>query len=295
MKKRLVSILLTLSMVVGLGTPSLAMDNDATMQEFDDINAYNEVTVFTETMGRALSMTLQERVEEAKAGIMALDLENQGLSYIQEACLTELDSIAQMDGAILHEYSVLLPTARAATPTYYGTDHGTDFYSSLTSKKTISKKKNEITNFETLKFIGSTGGSILLCFEAAPVIGLLWTVLTASWPKGYETHDGDHVENWILVAPINRAIYAKETLGYKLVYNREYGELQPFSVYYYNAILPSGEQHAKDVEYGTYYVSDLSGTKKTDVLRLCYDCYINMNPVISFTLWDSSTFRWPTK
>ena len=88
-------------MVVGLGTPSLAMDNDATMQEFDDINAYNEVTVFTETMGRALSMTLQERVEEAKAGIMALDLENQGLSYIQEACLTELDSIAQMDGAIL--------------------------------------------------------------------------------------------------------------------------------------------------------------------------------------------------
>ena len=85
-------------MVVGLGTPSLAMDNDATMQEFDDINAYNEVTVFTETMGRALSMTLQERVEEAKAGIMALDLENQGLSYIQEACLTELDSIAQMDG-----------------------------------------------------------------------------------------------------------------------------------------------------------------------------------------------------
>ena len=41
-------------MVVGLGTPSLAMDNDATMQEFDDINAYNEVTVFTETMGRAL-------------------------------------------------------------------------------------------------------------------------------------------------------------------------------------------------------------------------------------------------
>ena len=85
------------------------------------------------------------------------------------------------------------------------------------------------------------------------------------------------------------------SLGYYLVFYRVYGEVQPFSVYYYNAILPSGEQHAKDVEYGTYYVSDLSGTKKTDVLRLCYDCYINMNPVISFTLWDSSTFRWPTK
>lgn len=76
---------------------------------------------------------------------------------------------------MLNEYTVLVPKTQAATPTYYGTESGVDFYSSLTSKATYSVKKLSITGNNLSKWTKASV-DLVMTFLNVPELTIPWSL-----------------------------------------------------------------------------------------------------------------------
>ena len=92
------------------------------------LECYQKIPVLTkdDTMVSEYDLERSEKsnVEMAREAVLELNLAERGLSYIEEACLTELEEIEKDSNCTLNEYTVLVPKTRATNPSYYATYYG---------------------------------------------------------------------------------------------------------------------------------------------------------------------------
>ena len=214
---------LALAMCLALAAPAWAA-SPADEPEYDEIVVFSDAA--SEDGIQPLNdLTDEERIQQAKNGVLALGLEEMGLGYIGEACLSELDSYAESGNIILREYTVLIPKARAATPSYYGTYKDVDIYASIVSRSWYIRDYGSDSQAQLRKWMDSTVNLVSLI--GSSVLTISWSMLSAlsdnPFPVGYEVLYGDIMTKHVSYNPSNRAFYVKDGNSYRNVCNREFG------------------------------------------------------------------------
>lgn len=290
MKKRFLASLLALSMVLGLGTSVFA--SDGRQRTEDDLSNYDEVVVFNKDDATICTYasstdTYRTDIESAKAGVLALNLGELGLDALEDACLNELDAMAELEGVTLHEYTVLVPKNRAVSYTYYGTYNGVEFYTSLSSKKNITIEKNNFAPGQKLLQWSTNAINLVMAF-ANRTVSLAWSAISANLPSNYTVHTSDWTDYYINMEPITRSIYAKSGSLYVNVYCREYGMFRPYFVYHYNST--SGTP-TSTTAFAQQMYPDLDSTTSAAALSAAYQQYVN-DGFLNITMENTISFSW---
>lgn len=290
LKKRFTSLFLALSMVLGLGTSAFAFNDRQGAEE--NLSDYDEVVVFCRDAVATCADTsstdsYHADIENAKAGVLALNLSEQGLAALEDACLNELDAMADLEGVTLNEYTVLVPKSRAISYTYYGTYSGVQFYTTLSSKKSVTYEKNNIGAGEKVIQWSKAAINLYMCF-ANYKVSLPWTILSADFPTNFTVHKTAWIEYFANAEPITRSIYAKSGSAYLHVYNREYGNFRPYLVYHTNDML---DEPVYTASYPQRAYPDLDATTSAAALKEAYQQYVNEG-FRNITMENSTTFKW---
>ena len=111
--KKALCILLSLIMLLSASTTAFASEMIDKSFCIDDYNQYT-IKLFDETLHTR--STTENTIDTAISYVKSLNLKDMGYSYIEEACLEELDSYKD-DDVVLESYTVLVPKARAKS--YY--------------------------------------------------------------------------------------------------------------------------------------------------------------------------------
>lgn len=127
--KKFIASILTLSIGLSTAIPVLAGTPISESTAFN-IDNYTQYTIDFNESKRVTRSTPVDTIEAAKDYVETLNLDDIGYSYLEEACMMELDSYKN-DGITLESYTVLVPKTRAKT--YYGTYLNYDYYYEYTS------------------------------------------------------------------------------------------------------------------------------------------------------------------
>lgn len=289
--RRLISFLCAIAMSLTLVLPVSAANS---IVEYDEFANYEQITVFsaaTEHAPQTFNAVSQDNFQLAREAVLNLNLEEQGFSYIESACLAELDELALDSNCILNEYTVLVPKNRAATPSFYTTYRGVDFYTSVTSKSNVTIERLRFGTYEKLAKWASAGVSLALAFSGADVASYGWSLITADLPiSNYTVHTSDWTDCYININPTNRALYVKDGSTYKNVANREYGLTRPYNVYHYNnAAVPSG---AVTTNFPSKTYPDVTTSTRDDLLYTAYQVHVSGAVAVNFLLKNVVSFRW---
>lgn len=301
--KRFIAIISTVALLSSAVVNVFAEDNksksmDKSIEDTKDtLSEYEHVTVFSETMlyneianDEDYKELAKTNIEQARMGVLALNLDERGLSYIEDACLAELDTFLSDSECMLHEYTVLIPTARASTPQFYTTYKNTDFYTSLTSKSSFTVKKLNFGKYDTLVAWSQNAISLGLCFSTQLVYTLPWTLVNASLPSGYEIYTSDWTDAYITYKPTNRALYVKEGTTYKNVSNREYGDAHPYTVYHYNDVYSPTATLETSFPIRTY--PDVTDSTNLSFLYVGWKIYESGANPVTYKLNNVVTLEW---
>ena len=134
--KKALCILLSLIMLLSASTTAFASEMIDKSFCIDDYNQYT-IKLFDETLHTR--STTENTIDTAISYVKSLNLKDMGYSYIEEACLEELDSYKD-DDVVLESYTVLVPKARAKS--YYGTYLNSDYYYEYTSVSDMRRETN---------------------------------------------------------------------------------------------------------------------------------------------------------
>ncbi|MGO1470476.1 MAG: hypothetical protein ACTHW2_10685 [Tissierella sp.] len=251
MKKRGISLLLTICMIVPLALPSTAyaqVNSEELKQKVDRIEEYEyeyeEIQVLTSENNNSSALNIEKirsieeinkkNIEIAKRGVIELDLKSKNLEFIEEACLTELEQLENDTDVVLNEYTVLVPKQKAATPTYFTKYKGRTYYSLVTSRSNQTVQKLKVSNKTKINSWLKNIASIGMMFDSSWVSTISGTVMSASLPSNYRVHNSDWADAYIQVNPKNRAIYAKKNGKFINLVNKEFGPVRPYVVYHAN-------------------------------------------------------------
>ncbi len=102
----------------------------ATSTDALNLSNYNQYTIDLKKKERMITQEQSDGIDEAISYVESLNLDSIGYAYIEDACLSELQSYRQQ-GMILEKYTVLVPKTRTAQ--YYGTYLSADYYYDYTS------------------------------------------------------------------------------------------------------------------------------------------------------------------
>ena len=267
MKKRILSLLLAAVSAFSLSLPALAVEPDVA-DTYDDLDEYDQYTIsFKHSVMRVMDAdTFQDDIDAAKSYVESLNLEEQNLGYISEACLAQLDELAFVPDCVLNEYTVLVPKTRAATPTYYGTESGVDFYSTLTSRADYQVKKMSATGSNLTRWVKSVV-DLVMTFLDVPELTIPWSVVNGIASSNYEVYKDDIVEAWAALSPVTRTIYVKEGTSFKAITNSEFGEVNPYLSYHLcNVNNPTGTKYL-----GRRTLPESSKSSQLDVAIYAYN------------------------
>lgn len=253
------------------------------MSDFEIISVYPSVSPYVEE--DESSNSVSNAYDEARAAIAALNLGDSGYSYIEEACLNELAELEAQE-CELNSYSVILPKARASTPTSCGTINGTTLYSSTISIAEYNVKLKPVTREDLIAAFFNGAANIIVTVSGQEVISAAWTAFSvfAGIPVTQLKTETLEMKYGVRVAATNRAIYVNVLGGYKNLYNQHFGDLRGYVETYndINATTPgrSGWTGAK------YTISDPFSkvSEKSKLLNEAYQVYLNNLPALTFTL-----------
>lgn len=217
--------------------------------------------------------TEDSTIDEAIDYVKSLNLNDIGYSYLEEACLNELEGYKDDDVA-LESYTVLVPKARAKT--YYGTYNNTKFYYDYTSvaglrRETVGTKKN-VSNASTWSKWIKGGLDLSVSFLSN---AYKWTVpysiISAlsglSYPS--EIHNGSYnkyVEQFTKVR--TRTVYKLSGGKYVTAYQDQSGSLRTNQYF-----CPVGTKYETDfVKLGTKFNGTVKANKlsKNQILKTAY-------------------------
>ena len=238
-----------------------------------------------------VSLSHNERVaEEAKAFVLSLGLADEGLGFIEEACLEELEAYSTMEDAQLISYTVhvpkdpadIAPTASVpAKYTLFGTYGGRDFYFYYPSSASVITNICEQTNKAKLQQFMSGALNVLMVFADIRV-SAAWAILGV--PSGYTVQVGAKLENYCQVDLYTRGIYTLYGNGtYQMVTSQQYGDVFPYMVFH----------TAKQPDYPPTYTKEFgykgqvySSKYKNSQASLCKEAWQAFNGSVVLNKYD---------
>ncbi len=134
--KKVLCVLLSVIMLFSISITAFA--SETTDKEFC-IDNYDQYTINLSNAAPHTRSTLSSTTDTAISYVKSLNLNDMGYSYIEEACLEELDSYKD-DNVVLESYTVLVPKARAKS--YYGKYSNSNFYYEYTSVANMRRETN---------------------------------------------------------------------------------------------------------------------------------------------------------
>lgn len=123
--KKFICMCLSVLFVSSVCIPVLGND------EIDLYTNYNWSTINFDDSEEINGRSVQDNIDKAIEYVQSLNLSENGYSYIEEACLEELETYKEND-VLLTSYTVLTPKTRA-TEQYFGSVGNNDFYVTYTS------------------------------------------------------------------------------------------------------------------------------------------------------------------
>lgn len=141
--KKIYSFILALVLCFSAIIPVSAYSANATEQWNFDIENYIQYTInFVDS--RFNSRNTSDNIDTAIEYVESLNLSNMGYSYLEEACVNELEGYRD-DDIVLQRYTVLVPNTREKH--YFGTYLNYDYYYEYTSvsdmrRETDGEEKN---------------------------------------------------------------------------------------------------------------------------------------------------------
>lgn len=139
MKKRFLSSILLLALVLTMSAPAFAANNTAFDNTIDpEISSkYNCYTIDLNTEPASFTVdTPNSSIDRAISFVKSLDLEEKGFGYVEEACLRELEGYKEAN-ITLEQYTVLTPKSDLMV---FGTLNGATYYYTDTSISVGGKK-----------------------------------------------------------------------------------------------------------------------------------------------------------
>ena len=120
--KKVLCILLSVTIVFSMSTSAFADEIEDNSFWIEDYISY---TIDFSSINTDMRSVNDNTVDEALSYVKSLNLSDIGYSYIEEACLNELQGYKE-DDVILESYTVLVPKVR--TKHLYGTYLGSNYY-----------------------------------------------------------------------------------------------------------------------------------------------------------------------
>lgn len=139
--KKVISVVLSFVLLLSMSVCAFATTTDKDLFCIDNYTQYTINCSEIQSNANMRSST-GSAIDTAIEYVESLGLSDMGYSYIEEACLSELNGFKE-DGVILERYTVLVPKTR--TKHYYGTLFGNDFYYENTS---VSDMRRETKGVE---------------------------------------------------------------------------------------------------------------------------------------------------
>lgn len=247
--KKLISIILLLVLTLSLCAPSFASTDEP--EDAFCIDNYIQYTINLTEQNPNMRSENGDSIDAAIDYVESLGLEDIGYSYIEEACLCELNGYKE-DGVVLENYTVLVPKTR--TKFLFGTYANSKFYYEYTSvanmrRDTIGSKKSNSNEIQWEKWILGVA-DLGMCFAQAQwsvPYALFRTVTGVSNPSS--VHYGSYnqyVEQF--EKTVTRTIF-KEKNGFVPCYQDQTASLR-VKMYF----CPVGTAFSKDFyDIGTVY------------------------------------------
>lgn len=241
MKKRIISVLLVLALVLSIPVYAAEVGStDSNVAEYEEFTiefdiepiAYSTRSI---TGQENLQNRDSENTEKAKNFVKSLNLPKQGYGYIEEACLQNLEELEEQDG-VLTSYSVLLPRAATATPSYVGSQGGISFYYGKYSNYTKTLETKKYTNRDKMQLWINGAANMVLSIldkEISVPFTIFSSVIDAT---GYTVHSGAWTDYYLIVNADCYGYYTYANSSYKLCYSCETGRARPYFVFHTNDI-----------------------------------------------------------
>lgn len=139
--RKLVNILLAGVLILTMSSITVLASDTPTSKEQDvGLSAYEQYKIeFNQEPNKTRAES--SNIDNAIQYVKSLNLSENGFSYIEDACLAELEQY-RIDGIELEDYTVLVPKTRAKS--YFGTYSGNEFYYDTTSVANMRRETNGV-------------------------------------------------------------------------------------------------------------------------------------------------------
>ncbi|MBR5947223.1 MAG: hypothetical protein IKZ82_01070 [Clostridia bacterium] len=286
--KSLFSVFTALAVFASSFAPPVmtAVSAESTDDNSFRIDNYTQHTIhFPEPFSKISTRSESEKnIEAAISYVKSLDLSKSGHSYIEEACLSELNAYKD-DGVVLESYTVLVPKTK--TKYYYGTYCGCDFYYEYTSVSNMRRETNgtskDASNAPLWTYWVLGALDLTMCFAKYKVsipytLIRLITGITSPTQIYYGSHNR-YVQQFY--STVTRSIYKKRGSNYVRGYQDQSSSLR-IKLYF----CPVGPDASSDF----YEISDVfngfvtaNDFTKEQILRAAH-VYSNHNGCIVYTV-----------
>ncbi len=243
----------------------------------------------SENIDKIIKEKSEENINKAKEYVVSLELKEKGFSYIEDACLKQLDEMKndEKDG-YLKSYTVYVPKETSASVSYFGTYSGRDFYYNFYSSYTKELRKTSNRSNAQSNWNNWIQGlvSLIMCFadwSAAVPFTMILTAMNA--PSSYEVATGAYVENVVTYSANCRGIYTYDTLkrfgtdsnALIMLYTNEKGIARPQS--YYHPVNPLYENiYSITPNAATQTIKTSEYDSTNMILSTCYTLYSQGRP-----------------
>lgn len=282
--KKIVSFLLIAILTIAIcSTTVLASGVSNNVEQEIDLNAYEQYKIEFDRENR-MNRSASSSIEDAIQYVNSLELEENGFSYIKEACLAELEQY-KIDGIELEDYTILVPKTRAKS--YFGTYSGKEFYYENTSVANMRRETDGVAKSSSNAskwndwILGVTDLAMNFAdYKWSIPYTMIRSITGVSGTSAvYNGSRNQHVEQF--TNTITRSIYRKNGSNYSLCYQDQSSSLR-VNLYF----CPVGTAFSSDyISIGTTYNGTVKANSASkDTILKQANTYANHGSKVVYTV-----------
>lgn len=282
--RKLVNILLAGVLILTMSSITVLASDTPTSKEQDvGLSAYEQYKIeFNQEPNKTRAES--SNIDNAIQYVKSLNLSENGFSYIEDACLAELEQY-RIDGIELEDYTVLVPKTRAKS--YFGTYSGNEFYYDTTSVANMRRETNGVAKSKSNAskwnnwILGVTDLAMnFASYKWSIPYTMIRNITGVSGTSAvYNGSRNQHVEQFTNTK--TRSIYKKQGSSYKLCYQDQSSSLR-VNLYF----CPVGTAFSSDyISIGTTYNGKVqaNNASKNTILQQA-NTYANRGSKVVYTV-----------
>lgn len=290
MKKRLMCMCLSLTMIFSLSVPVVAADTenegmDMTEEEIFITENFNRFTIQlpgknaeTDIAPATLNSDIavsqhQENVAAARDFVYSLNLDESGHTETKESCLTLLNDLEKQENTTLTSFSVLVPKSTEETYTYYGTYATRDFYYKFFADYEEELEVNSTKGDSKLQQWFNALMDLSMCFMSAEITVPITLVKAAiNAPSNYTIKSNAYTDYYFYIKARPREIYHETNDGRKIFGGYgERGSAQLFMIFHPVDSTTFSEKAIVIDEFNEYQVATKNFFDEDATMKDAYD------------------------